>query len=216
MIDVLGTGKDQSDIFLERKRTTESHKIEIRIREIEFIFQMKSRSSLQMEVLFKFLKRWKLRLIMNHCFSRRCRSHSVVSLKYLLYFSIFYLISRTFGLNDYLWWEKSFVDEYHLAMTPIDVTKINDETSEKIYGSPKYVISTRFVLNNEYLCSQWKSEGVGQVRLLILVKSAAKNRKAREAIRLTWAKKQFLQKNNVRVAFVLGQFRSKIGFFISE
>jgi hypothetical protein len=106
-------------------------------------------------------------------------------------------------VHYYLWSEKSFENEYHLAMTQIDITKINEQNVERILGPPINFLPNKFIITNEYLCNHEES----QPHLLILVKSAIENWKARQAIRITWAKKDFLQKNSIKLAFVLGKLK---------
>jgi hypothetical protein len=92
-------------------------------------------------------------------------------------------------------------------MTHIDITKIDEENPEKLLGLPKNIISNEFIIKNEYLCNHGNIETtLQQPHLLILVKSAVDNWKARQAIRMTWAKKDFRKTNSIQVAFVLGQF----------
>jgi hypothetical protein len=109
----------------------------------------------------------------------------------------------------YVWSEKSFENEYHLTMTRIDVTKIDENNPERMLGSPKNIISNIFIIKNEYLCDYGGFKSDIKPHLLILIKSAAENWKARQAIRLTWGKKDFLETNFVKLAFVLGKFYSK-------
>jgi len=103
-------------------------------------------------------------------------------------------------MQYYIWSEKSFENEYHLTMTKIDITKINEQNVEKILGPPTTFISNTFIIKNEYLCNQEDF----QPHLLILVKSAIENWKARQAIRITWGQKQFLETNSIKLAFLLG------------
>ena len=135
-------------------------------------------------------------------FSSRFRWSIVV--KCILCFLIFYLFNLLTGVQYYLWSEKSFQNEYHLTMTKIDLRKLNETYPEKTLGEPKFVLSNDFLIKNPYLCHGGSVSPTNEPRLLIFVKSAIQNRQARQAIRMTWAKKDFLQKNSVRVAFVLG------------
>ena len=89
-------------------------------------------------------------------------------------------------------------------MTKIDLRKLNETYPEKTLGEPKFVLSNDFLIKNPYLCHGGSVSPTNEPRLLIFVKSAIQNRQARQAIRMTWAKKDLLQKNSVRVAFVLG------------
>jgi hypothetical protein len=142
------------------------------------------------------LKRW---------IFRPYRFHSTVYIKWILCLVILYLLNLIMGVQYYIWYERSFENEYHLTMTNIDLTKIEEENVEQILGQPKNIISNKFIIENEYLCNHDNTETVNQPHLLILVKSAVENWKARQAIRMTWAKKEFLIKNNLKLAFVLGK-----------
>ncbi|CAF3007017.1 unnamed protein product [Rotaria sp. Silwood2] len=137
-------------------------------------------------------------------FFRSCRLHSTTYIKTILCLVVIYLLNSILGVQYYIWSERSFENEYHLTMTQIDITKINEENPERILGLPKHIMSNKFIINNEYLCNHGNSLTVIQPHLLILVKSAVENWKARQAIRMTWAKNDFLEKNNIKLAFVLG------------
>ncbi len=130
------------------------------------------------------------------------RFHLFTIIKLIFCLFILYLLNLITGVQ-YLWSEKSFKDEYHLTMTKIDINKIDEQHPEDILGPPKHIIANRFIIKNEYLCNDEQS----QPHLLILVKSAIENWKARQAIRMTWAKKEFLEKNSIKLAFVLGKLR---------
>ncbi|CAF2441342.1 unnamed protein product [Rotaria sp. Silwood2] len=138
-------------------------------------------------------------------FFRSCRLHSTTYIKTILCLVVIYLLNSILGVQYYIWSERSFENEYHLTMTQIDITKINEENPERILGLPKHIMSNKFIINNEYLCNHGNSLTVIQPHLLILVKSAVENWKARQAIRMTWAKNDFLEKNNIKLAFVLGE-----------
>ncbi|CAF3638816.1 unnamed protein product [Rotaria sp. Silwood1] len=142
-------------------------------------------------------------------FFRSYRLRSISFIKCILWLIILYLLNTILGVQYYLWSERSFKNEYHLSMTQIDITKIDENNPEEILGLPKYIISNRFIINNEYLCNHENSVTIIQPHLLILVKSAVENWKARQAIRMTWAKNDFLEKNNIKLAFVLGLIRSQ-------
>jgi hypothetical protein len=88
-------------------------------------------------------------------------------------------------------------------MNKIDITKVNEENLERILGPPTNLISNTFIIKNEYLCNDENSPP----HLVILVKSAIENWKARQAIRITWAQKHFLDQNSIKVAFVLGKLK---------
>lgn len=158
----------------------------------------------------KFLSRISQRSIFHSLIENRflyaCRFNPTTWLKYILFLLTIYLLSTIFGLQHYLWSEKSFENEYHLKMTRIDITKIDAEHPEETLGSPKYIIDNKFIISNKYLCNYGNSTNFIRPYLLILVKSAIQNWKARKAIRMTWGKKDFLEKNNIKLAFVLGMF----------
>ncbi|UJR24031.1 hypothetical protein I4U23_026996 [Adineta vaga] len=124
--------------------------------------------------------------------------------KCFLCFVVFYLLNILTGVQYYLWSEKSFQNEYSLTMTKIDLTKLDEEYPEKILGVPKYILSNDFIIKNQYLCHKENVQINSEPHLLILVKSAIQNQQARQAIRMTWAKKDFLEKNSIKIAFVLG------------
>lgn len=140
------------------------------------------------------------RILFERYFIRRFRFQLPTFIKCLLFFVIIYLINIITGVQYYLWSEKSFENEYRLTMTKIDITKINEDNVEYVLGPSTNLISNNFLIKNEYLCNQNKS----QPHLLILVKSSIENWKARQAIRITWAKKEFLEENSIKLAFVLG------------
>jgi hypothetical protein len=52
----------------------------------------------------------------------------------------------------YIWTEKSFENEYHLTMTNIDISKIDEQHPERILGPPNNIILNEFIIKNEYLC----------------------------------------------------------------
>ncbi|CAF3936543.1 unnamed protein product [Rotaria sordida] len=142
-------------------------------------------------------------------FIRSCHLHCRSFIKCIICIIIVYLLNAILGVQYYIWSEKSFENEYHLSMTQIDIRKIDEDNPEDILGLPKYIISDRFIINNEYLCNHGNSVTIIQPHLLILVKSAVENWKARQAIRMTWAKNDFLEKNFIKLAFVLGTIRSQ-------
>lgn len=123
--------------------------------------------------------------------------------KWFFFLTLIYLLNICFGVQYYLWSERSFELEYHLTMTRIDLNQIDENHPEKSLGPSKYFLSNRFLISNEHLCQI--NDGQPFVRLLILVKSAIEHVDAREAIRRTWAKKNRLEENSIRLAFVLGQ-----------
>ena len=92
-------------------------------------------------------------------------------------------------------------------MTRIDLKTIDESNPEKTLGTSKYVLGNEFIIKNEHLCEQHNVSAIDEPHLLILVKSAVDNRKARQAIRMTWAKKDVLAKNSIAVAFVLGKYQ---------
>ncbi|CAF4995767.1 unnamed protein product, partial [Rotaria sp. Silwood1] len=141
---------------------------------------------------------------MSRWFFRSCRLHSTTFFKCILCLVIIYILNTILGVQYYIWSERSFENEYHLTMTQIDIRNIDENKPENILGLPKYIISNRFIINNEYLCNHGNSVTFIQPHLLILVKSAVENLKARQAIRMTWGKNEFLEKNNIKLAFVLG------------
>ncbi|CAF1095250.1 unnamed protein product [Rotaria magnacalcarata] len=157
-----------------------------------------------MQYLSIILKQPMARLTIERWFFRSYRFHCTTIIKCILCLIILYLLNVTFGVQYYIWTERSFENEYHLRMTHIDITKLDEENPEKVLGVPKYIVSNTFIINNEYLCNNGDSETVNNPHLLILVKSAVENWTARQAIRMTWAKKEFLEKNNIKLAFVLG------------
>ncbi len=140
------------------------------------------------------------RLLIERWFFRRPRFYSSFCIKFLICLIIIYLLNLITGVQYYIWSEKSFENEYHLTMTKIDIKKIDEEYHEKILGPRKYFLSNQFLIKNEYLCNNENE----QPYLIILVKSAIENWKARQAIRMTWAKKEYLEKHSIQIAFVLG------------
>ncbi|CAM2709410.1 unnamed protein product [Rotaria socialis] len=107
------------------------------------------------------------------------------------------------GFNSNKWFEKSFEDEYHLRMTNIDITKI-EENVEQVLGYPKNILSNQFLIKNQYLCGHTLNlETLIYPHLIILVKSNSENFKERQSIRMTWAQKSHLSSKNIRLAFVL-------------
>ena len=147
------------------------------------------------------------RMLLKRCFARPRRFPLATLVKSLLFLLIVYSINIQFGVKVSLWSEKSFENEYHLTMTRIDPQLVNEANAGRILGPPKYQSSTRYLIANEHLCHSEKSD---DVRLLILVKSAIVNAEARQAIRLTWANKVSLDKNHIRLAFVLGRHENNI------
>jgi hypothetical protein len=139
-------------------------------------------------------------------FFRSYRFHTSTYIKWILCLVLIYLLNLITGVQYYVWSERSFENEYPLTMTRIDITKLDEENPEKILGLPKHIIPNSFIIKNEYLCNHGESDTSIQPHLLILVKSAVENWKARQAIRMTWAKKDFLEKNYIKLAFVLGEF----------
>ncbi|CAM4913133.1 unnamed protein product [Rotaria socialis] len=111
------------------------------------------------------------------------------------------------GFNSNKWFEKSFEDEYHLRMTNIDITKI-EENVEQVLGYPKNILSNQFLIKNQYLCGHTLNlETLIYPHLIILVKSNSENFKERQSIRMTWAQKSHLSSKNIRLAFVLVSYR---------
>jgi hypothetical protein len=147
-----------------------------------------------------FLNQAMTRLSSKCRFFRPNRFHITTLIKIFLCLLIIYLLNLITGVQYYIWLERSFENEYNLTMTKIDITKINEQNAERILGPPTNLISNTFIIKNEYLCND-KDQ---QPHLLILVKSAIENWKARQAIRITWAKKEFLQQNSIKLAFILG------------
>src|SRR5690348_11786818 len=76
-----------------------------------------------------------------------------IYIKCALCILILYYLNLLFGFKYYIWSEKSFEDEYHLTMTHIDITQA-EENSYEILGPPKNILSTRFLIENEYLCGR--------------------------------------------------------------
>ncbi len=143
------------------------------------------------------------RLFFERWFFRPPRFHFVTIVKLIFCLFVLYLLNVITGVQD-LWSEKSFKDEYHLTMTKIDLTKIDEEHPENVLGEAKYILPNKFLIKNQYLCNDKQSHP----HLLILVKSAIENWKARQAIRMTWAKREFLEKNSIKLAFVLGKIKN--------
>lgn len=139
---------------------------------------------------------------------RRMSVHSNIYVKYLFCIVLIYLINLFFGLHYYLWSERSFEDEYHRHMRRIDLDSIDENHPEKVLGPAKYLLPNEFLIENEDLCLIKKNNRRRFARVLILVKSAFDNFHAREAIRLTWANRNDLNKYSIRLAFVLGNDRS--------
>ncbi|CAF1288558.1 unnamed protein product [Adineta steineri] len=149
------------------------------------------------------------RLSMERWFSCQYRYRSTVYIKFILCLVIIYLLNLIIGVQYYLWSERSFENEYRLKMTHIDIRNIDEENPEKILGISTNIIAHEFIIKNEYLCHDGNQTTTNQPHLLILVKSAIENSKARQAIRMTWAKKDFLQTNSIKVAFVVGISKSE-------
>jgi hypothetical protein len=125
-------------------------------------------------------------------------------IKFALCILILYCLNLLFGIKSYLWFEKSFEDEYHLTIQQIDITKI-EENTEQILGSPKNYLSNQFLIANEHLCGRSLDPKTRLYpHLLILIKSSCENFKERQSIRLTWGNKSSLSKYDIRLAFVLG------------
>jgi hypothetical protein len=138
-------------------------------------------------------------------FQRPHRYSFSIYIKCALCILVLYYLNLLIGWRSYIWFEKSFEDEYHLTMTHIDVTKI-EENPYEVLGSPKNIVSNRFLIENEYLCGRsLNPETRPFPHLLILVKSSCENFNSRQAIRLTWGEKSRLLRNNIRLAFVLGK-----------
>lgn len=126
---------------------------------------------------------------------------------------ILYYLNLIIGFKSYIWFEKSFRDEYHLIMTHIDVVKAEINPIE-VLGQPTNILSNQFLIENPYLCGRSSDpETRLYPHLIILVKSFTKNFKERQAIRLTWGQKIYLAKNDVRLAFVIGKIKS-LPFFL--
>lgn len=126
------------------------------------------------------------------------RLHLSTLFKCLTFLLIIYFLNLVTGVHYYIWSEKSFENDYSLRMTKIDLNQLDEEHPEKILGEAKTIIHTEFRLKNEYFCSN-------QSNVIILVKSAIENIQARQAIRLTWANHNLLQKYSIKILFVLGK-----------
>ncbi|CAF2519917.1 unnamed protein product [Rotaria sp. Silwood2] len=132
------------------------------------------------------------------------RCYLSLYMKCIVCILILYYLNMLFGFDSYIWYEKSFEDEYHLNMKHIDVTKI-EENVEQVLGSPNNILSNEFLIKNEYLCGRsLNPETLIHPHLLILIKSNLENFQKRQAIRMTWAIKHQLTNKNIQVAFVLG------------
>ncbi len=143
-------------------------------------------------------------LLLNKSKIRRRYSFSIYA-KCIFCILILYYLNILIGLKSYLLYEKSFETEYHLTMTHIDVTQI-EEDAEKVLGPSINVLSNQYLITNQYLCGRSPDpETRLYPHLIIFVKSFSENVKEREAIRLTWGEKTRLLMNNIRLAFVLGK-----------
>ena len=132
-------------------------------------------------------------------------------IKSLLCLIILSLLSVFLGVHSYLWAEKSFVREFSLSSLHLDLHQLDEDHPEASLGPAQYLLPNDFLLGNAELCR--RGDHFVVPRLLILVKSAIDNRQAREAIRQTWAQRERLEKNSVRLAFVIGRRRN---FLLSQ
>ena len=124
----------------------------------------------------------------------------------LLFLTIVYLLNVLFGVESYLWWEKSFERDFPSSILHIDLNQLDEDQPETRLGPAKYLLPNEFLISNSRLCHRGETTNESRLpRLLILVKSAIGNRQARQAIRQTWANKDELEKNSVRLGFVLGR-----------
>ena len=124
----------------------------------------------------------------------------------LLFLTIVYLLNVLFGVESYLWLEKSFERDFPSSILHIDLNQLDEDQPETRLGPAKYLLPNDFLISNSRLCDRGETTNESRLpRLLVLVKSAIDNRQARQAIRQTWANKEQLEKNSVRFAFVLGR-----------
>lgn len=135
------------------------------------------------------------------------RLHLSTFFKCILLLLIIYILNLLTGVQYYIWSEKSFENEYSLQMTRIDLNILDELQPEKSLGIPKYELHRRFLISNQYFCSN-------DEQIIILVKSAIENFQARQAIRMTWANKDLLNKHSIKVLFVLG--RSELDLSIEK
>jgi hypothetical protein len=160
--------------------------------------------------MYSSLKRRRKRLFVDknglyNIFQRSHRYSLSTYLKFGICILILYYLNLLIGFKSYMWYEKSFEDEYHLTMTHIDITKA-EENPYEVLGPPKNILSNQFLIENEYLCGRSPDpETRVYPHLIILVKSSCQNFKERQSIRLTWGEKNYLLKNDIRLAFVLGK-----------
>lgn len=141
---------------------------------------------------------------------RKCRKSVPIYVKYPLCILGIYFFNLYFGFRSNYWMEKSFENEYHLKMKHLDAVKMM-KNAEKYYGRATNLLSTQFLIKNEYLCGRsLDPEAKIFPHLLIFVKSFVRNREEREAIRLTWGNPTRLERKKIKLAFVIG---SKIFFF---
>ena len=126
------------------------------------------------------------------------RLHLSTLIKCLILLLMIYIFNLITGVQYYIWSEKSFDNDYSLIMTRIDLNSIAEEQPEKNLGLPRYELYREFLIGNERFCSN-------DHQIIILVKSAIENVRARQAIRMTWANREFLQKNFIKVLFIVGR-----------
>ena len=135
----------------------------------------------------------------------RSRYPFSIYVKCALCILILYYLNLLVGFKSSLWLERSFEGEYHLTMTHIDATKIEENTID-VLGPPTNYLSNQFLIANEYFCGRSLDPDTRHFPyLLVLIKSPCENVEERQAIRLTWGNKDRLSKLNIRLAFVLGK-----------
>jgi hypothetical protein len=153
-------------------------------------------------------RRWTPSRCLDLCSYRHFRPHSIAYWRWFVCLLAIYLLNLLFGLQYYLWSERSFYSDYPLTMNRIDLNRIDRDHPEKVLGPSKYILPNEFLVKNEHRCDQQGTSDGQQCHIIILVKSAIDNVQARQAIRLTWANPTVLNKHSVRVAFVLGNVQT--------
>lgn len=139
---------------------------------------------------------------------------STIYLKCACCVIITYLLNIILGFQYYWWPDKIFENDYFLSTIHIDIKKL--EQNEEYLGTPKNILPISYLISNEYLCGKGKSKAIKQTHLLILVKSAIENKQARQAIRITWGKKNRLEQDHIKLAFVIGSFHLILMYFIKK
>ena len=97
---------------------------------------------------------------------------------------------------------KFFQVKANLPIAHIDIRKLAE--NGEYLGPSNHTLSSSFLISNKDLCGKDDLRTIKPPYLLILVKSAIKNKQARQAIRMTWGDKHRLEQHHIKLAFVLG------------